>query len=806
VQRPAAVAASPAPGFRATDDGFEGHSLSITCEASAEGVRFVPAEAGVSSDALALGYALRSVRAGDHSFFARESAAQPELERYDTILFRHPGGVEERYHVRATGIEQTFVIADETHLRSGHDLIVEGALTGALTPDLARRTSDHDPIAFAYQDRVAVTCGTAIAIDARGDRLTLRTTAPEGAMQIIVDGAWLAQAAFPVTIDPLFGSAVTVTAGSNHERYTDVAYSRTSDRYLVVWDSEVSGDDHDVFGALLAGDGQLVAGPFAIDNSADNTARPSVAWSPNGDKFLVAWEDDVYAMGLNGKFDIVGAFVDATGVPGTSFDIHKGISTHQGVSVGAEDAPGGNFFAAWTRKHWLTGDHDAVGKLVRSDSSNGRLRDLTAGGVHSREATVNKLGRGPLPWLVCWSDDYDVANDIDVWAMPIDNQGDQGGLEFQIAWSTQNEGAPAIAGDGNEWFVAHTVDYGQGDLDVNAQIVDSAGNLGLLHQAGATQGSSQSQPAIARYEPTTGVAEYLVTYTNASNIFCDRLESGSLIVVEDDVQVSSSGTEGRSAVASRSSHTVPEYLVAFERQIGTSAIQAQIVSESIAVPPVAAFTATPISGAAPLVVDFTDASTGNVASWAWDFDDNGTIDSNSQNPQHTFTQPGSYSVRLTVTGRSGQDDEVQVGLITVIGQGAPVADFDASPLTGVGPHTVTFRDLSTGAITDWQWSFSDGVTSALQNPTHTFTAPGEYTVILTVDGPNGSDNEIKTRYIVVTGTQGTGSTSTSAGARSGGSSGGCSFDSSGSPDGPFLPLLALLLVLVAVRRVEPRRR
>ncbi|MHC4832070.1 MAG: hypothetical protein ACYTFT_17240, partial [Planctomycetota bacterium] len=104
VQRPAAVAASPAPGFRATDDGFEGHSLSITCEASAEGVRFVPAEAGVSSDSLALGYALGSVRAGDHSFFARESAAQPELERYDTILFRHPGGVEERYHVRATGI------------------------------------------------------------------------------------------------------------------------------------------------------------------------------------------------------------------------------------------------------------------------------------------------------------------------------------------------------------------------------------------------------------------------------------------------------------------------------------------------------------------------------------------------------------------------------------------------------------------------------------------------------------------------------------------------------------------------------
>jgi hypothetical protein len=63
--------------------------------------------------------------------------------------------------------------------------------------------------------------------------------------------------------------------------------------------------------------------------------------------------------------------------------------------------------------------------------------------------------------------------------------------------------------------------------------------------------------------------------------------------------------------------------------------------------PVAGFSVSSTSGAAPLTVSFTDGSTGSPSSWAWDFGDGGT--SAAQHPVHTYSAPGSYSVRLTAS-------------------------------------------------------------------------------------------------------------------------------------------------------------
>jgi len=69
--------------------------------------------------------------------------------------------------------------------------------------------------------------------------------------------------------------------------------------------------------------------------------------------------------------------------------------------------------------------------------------------------------------------------------------------------------------------------------------------------------------------------------------------------------------------------------------------------------PVASFTATPVAGIVPLTVQFTDTSTNAPESWAWDFDNDGVVDSTEQNPSFTYTTEGVYSVRLVVM-RSGQ--------------------------------------------------------------------------------------------------------------------------------------------------------
>ena len=81
---------------------------------------------------------------------------------------------------------------------------------------------------------------------------------------------------------------------------------------------------------------------------------------------------------------------------------------------------------------------------------------------------------------------------------------------------------------------------------------------------------------------------------------------------------------------------------------------------------------------------------------------------------------------------------------------APVAAFAGTPTGGEVPLTVNFTDQSTGDITSWSWTFGDGGTSTAQNPSHQYTATGDYTVSLTVTGPGGSDDEVKTDYISVT--------------------------------------------------------
>lgn len=69
--------------------------------------------------------------------------------------------------------------------------------------------------------------------------------------------------------------------------------------------------------------------------------------------------------------------------------------------------------------------------------------------------------------------------------------------------------------------------------------------------------------------------------------------------------------------------------------------------------PEADFTASRTEGKAPLIVRFTDKSTGKITSWLWDFGDGKT--STRRNPTHVYWKPGAYTVTLTVNGLGGSD-------------------------------------------------------------------------------------------------------------------------------------------------------
>ncbi|RKY19561.1 MAG: hypothetical protein DRP63_00415 [Planctomycetota bacterium] len=122
-----------------------------------------------------------------------------------------------------------------------------------------------------------------------------------------------------------------------------------------------------------------------------------------------------------------------------------------------------------------------------------------------------------------------------------------------------------------------------------------------------------------------------------------------------------------------------------------------------------------------------------------------------------FGTAGTYSVNVTVTDSSSPAQNASTTLRLVVnsggGGGTLKADFEANTTQGNPPLTVTFTDKSTGNPTSWEWDFdNDGtVDSTKQNPTHTYNAPGWYTVKLTVSDGTNSDTCVKERYVLVAG-------------------------------------------------------
>ncbi|NUQ25463.1 MAG: PKD domain-containing protein [Saprospiraceae bacterium] len=151
-------------------------------------------------------------------------------------------------------------------------------------------------------------------------------------------------------------------------------------------------------------------------------------------------------------------------------------------------------------------------------------------------------------------------------------------------------------------------------------------------------------------------------------------------------------------------------------------------------PPVAAMSATPQIGCAPLTVQYQDETNGTVTSRQWNFPGGSPAFSTEINPVVTYSQPGSYSATLTVTNAAGTDLLAEADYITVLGP--PTVNFTSA----VQGFIATFTNQTVNG-NSFLWNFGDGGTSTQQNPSHTYTAPGTYTVRLT------ATNECGTRFL-----------------------------------------------------------
>lgn len=131
----------------------------------------------------------------------------------------------------------------------------------------------------------------------------------------------------------------------------------------------------------------------------------------------------------------------------------------------------------------------------------------------------------------------------------------------------------------------------------------------------------------------------------------------------------------------------------------------------------------------PTAVHFTNSSTGTgTLNYQWNFGDGAT--SALLNPVHTFTTPGTYSVKLVIRNNNGcVDSVVKANIINI---GAVKADFSV-PATICADQPFALINNSTPAPTGASWSFGDGSYASDISPLKIYALPGNYTIKLVSD-------------------------------------------------------------------------
>lgn len=155
-------------------------------------------------------------------------------------------------------------------------------------------------------------------------------------------------------------------------------------------------------------------------------------------------------------------------------------------------------------------------------------------------------------------------------------------------------------------------------------------------------------------------------------------------------------------------------------------------------PPIAAATASPASGWAPLLVNFSGAGSsdpgGGLVDYRWDFGDGTT--GGGASISHLYTTPGVYDAWLVVTDTGGLTASNSVRVEARATVRPPTASFTATPATGPAPLLTTFDATNSGVgdypLAGFAWSFGDGSTGSGPVVTHSFATSDQYAVVLVV--------------------------------------------------------------------------
>lgn len=156
------------------------------------------------------------------------------------------------------------------------------------------------------------------------------------------------------------------------------------------------------------------------------------------------------------------------------------------------------------------------------------------------------------------------------------------------------------------------------------------------------------------------------------------------------------------------------------------------------------------TGEDQLQVQFKDESEGSeIVGWEWDFGDGTGQKSYVQHPLYFYRHVGNFSVSLKIINSKGESKtQVKSNLIT-LKYSKPTVTFTSHTQNGYTNDPIRFISKTTGYIESITWDFGDGQTSTDENPVHTYTTPGVYTIKCVVRNSSGEGDFIRTNYIAI---------------------------------------------------------
>lgn len=260
------------------------------------------------------------------------------------------------------------------------------------------------------------------------------------------------------------------------------------------------------------------------------------------------------------------------------------------------------------------------------------------------------------------------------------------------------------------------------------------------------------QDIITRYGPPTEtnilmyrglMQDLLVDYTRELNLLKLSLEQGLVFRLMK---------EGQHLPFEVLLHQMVGYLhsnFGIDESAATWSIEAWAEALGIYQPLVciADFSLEPARGEAPLPVQFSNTSRGDITGFVWDFGDGES--SGESDPVHVYRTPGTFTVTLrafhdALVSEKTRDNAVEVGY--------PLLDAGIQSNTDEGeiPLTVRFTCNLQEPMTFFDWDLGDGEHSPDPSPVHTYQQSGVYQVSLTVSDGNSLFRVKRTRQVTVT--------------------------------------------------------